>query len=297
MWVRVPPSAPSPCLGRGVFFEKSGIAGSRGIFMDNRPIGFFDSGLGGLTSAAFLKEILPEEHVIYFGDTARTPYGSKSPATIKKFSHQIAEYLVNRGVKMIVIACNTVTAMALSDLRESFPGTHIVGVIEPTARKVASDGMKKVGIIGTKVTVESGVYSDCLKRIDPYIETASLACPLLVPLIEEGVTDGEIIDRTLRYYMDDFVAGNGFDCLIMGCTHYPIISENINRLYPGLKLYNSSIEVINDVRDYLTSNDLLADGSEGEDKLYASDLSENFVSMAKRLFGDRETKFELFKFE
>ena len=195
--------------------------------MDNRPIGFFDSGLGGLTSVSALQSRLPKERVIYYGDTARTPYGSKSPETIRKFASQIVDYLVSKDVKMVVIACNTVTSLALDDLRKQHPELPIIGVIEPTVRKVVQSRCPNVGIIATKATIQSDVYARLLHNLDPSIRTSSLACPAFVPLIEEGIIDNEIMDLTIRYYMDDFVRENGFNHLILGCTHYPMIADNL----------------------------------------------------------------------
>lgn len=265
--------------------------------MDNRAIGFFDSGLGGLTSVPVLKRALPNEKVLYFGDTARTPYGSKSPETVCKFSAQIVDYLVSKNVKLIVIACNTVTAMALDMLRERHPDVPIVGVIDPTARRVATDNAPNVGIIGTKVTIESGVYAERIHELNPEISTYSLACPAFVPLIEEGIIDNEIMDLTIKYYMDDFVKDNRIDSLILGCTHYPLIAPNINRLYPELRLYNSSAEVIRDVVEILTERDILAEENDFPDRFYASDLSENFIRMTDTLFEGYDTKIKLKKLD
>ena len=265
--------------------------------MDNRAIGFFDSGLGGLTSVPVLKRALPNEKVLYFGDTARTPYGSKSPETVCKFSAQIVDYLVSKNVKLIVIACNTVTAMALDMLRERHPDVPIVGVIDPTARRVAADNAPNVGIIGTKVTIESGVYAERIHELNPEISTYSLACPAFVPLIEEGIIDNEIMDLTIKYYMDDFVKDNRIDSLILGCTHYPLIAPNINRLYPELRLYNSSAEVIRDVVEILTERDILAEENDFPDRFYASDLSENFIRMTDILFEGYDTKIKLKKLD
>lgn len=265
--------------------------------MDNRPIGFFDSGLGGLTSVQELHERLPNEKVIYFGDTARTPYGSKSPETIRQFAGQIVDYLVSKNVKMIIIACNTVTAMALDYLRELHPDVPIYGVIGPTVRKVASDGCTSVGIIATKATIASDVYSKKIHAINPDIRTFSLACPAIVPLIEEGFADTDIMEKTVAYYMDDFVRSNDFDNLILGCTHYPLVAGHIHRLYPKLKLYSSSAEVVNEMIDYLGRNGMLAGPNELLDRYYASDLSDNFIAMTDMLFKDRESKIKLVKFE
>lgn len=265
--------------------------------MDNRPIGFFDSGLGGLTSVQELHRLLPEEKVIYYGDTARTPYGSKSPETIRRFATQIIDYLVSKNPKMIIIACNTVTSWALDSLRERYPELPILGVIRPTVRKVVEDGCKKVGVIATKATIGSDVYGKSLKALDPDIEVHSLACPAIVPLVEEGFIDGEIMELTVRHYMDDFVRNNQFDDLILGCTHYPLIARHLNKLYPGIRLYNSSAEVIHEAKDILTANDMLASGSELTDRYYASDLSDNFISMTDLLFSGTDFKIKFVKLE
>ncbi len=265
--------------------------------MDNRPIGFFDSGLGGLTSVQELHELLPNEKVIYFGDTARTPYGSKSEETIKEFAGQIVDYLVSKDVKLIIIACNTVTAMALDYLRERYPNVPIYGVIGPVVRRIASDGCRKVGIIATKATISSDVYSRKLKELDPSIETFSLACPAIVPLVEEGFTDTHIMEEVVEFYMNDFVKENSFDNLVLGCTHYPLVAKHIKKLYPELRLYNSSAEVINELRDYLTENDMLAEPNDRQDRYYASDLSDNFIAMTDLLFKDRDSKIKLVRFE
>ena len=165
--------------------------------MDNRPIGVFDSGLGGLTSVQELHRQLPEERVIYLGDTARTPYGSKSPETIVKFAIQNVDYLIARNTKMIIIACNTVTATALDALRKRYPAVPIIGVIEPTVKKVVGDGRKRVGVIATKATIGSDVYGNMLSSMSPGIEVYSQACPAIVPLIEDGLTDTEIMKLTV----------------------------------------------------------------------------------------------------
>lgn len=263
--------------------------------MDNRPIGFFDSGLGGLTSIMSLKDIMPNERVIFYGDTARTPYGSKSPDTIRAFSKQIVEYLISKDVKLIVIACNTATSMALEMLQNEFKDVPIVGVIDPTVRKVVSDSPGSVGIIGTKATITSNIYRDTLRKYDPNIKARSLACPAFVPLIEEGIINNEIMDLTIKYYMDDFVRTGDFDSLILGCTHYPLISENISRIYPELKLYSSSLEVIRDVKQILTERDMLACENDLEDRYYASDLSENFLKMTDHLLKNRDKNIKLIK--
>lgn len=261
--------------------------------MDNRPIGFFDSGLGGLTSVYELHKRLPEEKVIYYGDTARTPYGSKSPETIRRFATQIVDYLVSKDTKMIIIACNTVTSWALDSLRERYPELPILGVIEPTVRRVVRDGCSKVGVIATKATINSDVYGRSLKAMDPNIQVHSLACPAIVPLIEEGFTESEIMELTVRHYMDGFVSSTGIQDLILGCTHYPLISGHIRKNYPGINLYSSSAEVIREAEEYLKKNDMLASGSVLQDRYYASDLSENFIAMTDLLFAGTDFRVKL----
>lgn len=263
--------------------------------MDNRPIGFFDSGLGGLTSVHELHKKLPDEKVLYFGDTARTPYGSKSPDTIREFATQIVDYLVEHDSKMIIIACNTATAMALDSLRERYSNIPILGVIEPTVKKVISDGCNKVGVIATKATIGSDVYGKSLKALKPDIEVTSIACPAIVPLVEEGIIDDDIMELTIRHYMDKWVGENDFDNLILGCTHYPLVSKIISSLYPNLKLYNSSAEVINEAEEILRKKDMLAGSNNYNDRYYASDVSDNFIAMTDLLCQDRDSKIKLVK--
>ena len=238
--------------------------------MDNRPIGVLDSGLGGLTSVQELHRQLPEEKVIYYGDTARTPYGSKSPETIVKFATQIVDYLVARNTKMIIIACNTITALALDSLRERYPAIPTIG---------------------------SDVYGRELRSMDPDIEVHNAACPAIVPLVEDGLTDTEIMELTVRHYMDDFVKEGGFSDLILGCTHYPLVSKHIKKLYPDLHMYSSSAEVVREAAEILKEKDMLASGSEFTDRYYASDMSDNFIAMTDMLFADTDFKIHLLKLE
>ena len=253
--------------------------------MDNRPIGFFDSGLGGLTSIPNLFANLPNERVIYFGDTARTPYGSKAVSTIKQYSMQIADFLVSKDVKMIVIACNTISATCLDELRERFPQIPILGIISPAARAVAANCTEEnnVGIIATKVTIASGAYKDRIEDFNESLNVHQLATPAFVPLIEEGIIENEIMDLTIRYYMDDFIKDNKIDTLVLGCTHYPIIRKNIMRMYPGLRIVNPSYEIVDKIEEVLREKDMLAVNNDRENIFYASDLSENFTNMIQKV--------------
>lgn len=267
--------------------------------MDNRPIGFFDSGLGGLTSIAPLRRALPEERIIYYGDTARTPYGSKSPETIRTFSRQISDFLVQQNVKMIVIACNTVSATCLSDLRKRHPDIPVLGIISPAAECIAKTCTEenRIGVIGTKVTIRSGTYESSIKNLNPDLRIHSTPCPAFVPLIEEGIIRHEIMDLTIRYYMDHFVSYNRLDTLVLGCTHYPLILENLENLYPQLRIINPSEEIVGRICNVLTKRGLLAKGSDAENTFYASDLSENFVNMINRIFANAEFRVAFKNFD
>ncbi len=256
--------------------------------MDNRKIGFFDSGLGGLTCIPPLMSALPDERIIYFGDTARTPYGSKAVSTIKTFAFEIADFLVRSDVKMIVIACNTVSATCLADLRERYPEIPVLGVITPAAEAVAERcAGRNVGIIGTKVTIRSGAYRKEIESRNGNVRIFETPCPAFVPLIEEGIIDSEIMDLTIRHYMDGFVADNALDTIVLGCTHYPMIRANLARIYPELNVINPSEEITGAIVSELSSRGMLA-GAENasvSNEFYASDLSENFVNMIDNIFG------------
>ena len=254
--------------------------------MDNRPIGFFDSGLGGLTCISQLMKTLPDERIIYFGDTARTPYGSKAPSTIRTFSMQIADFLVQRDVKMIVIACNTVSSTCLDELSERYPNIPVVGIIKPAAETVAEICTEKnnIAIIGTKVTIRSQAYEKLIHGLRPELTIHSVSCPTLVPLIEEGIIENQIMDLSIRHYLDQFISYHRIDTLVLGCTHYPLIRPNIEKLYPGLSIINPSKEIVRSIKKELADRDLLANGSTFDNTFYASDLSENFINMINRIF-------------
>lgn len=258
--------------------------------MDNRPIGFFDSGIGGLTCIPSLQKELPNERVVYYGDTARTPYGSKTIDTIRRFSYQISDYLVSHDVKMIVIACNTISATCLDALRRRHPQIPIIGVVEPMANRISEEETAgiEVGVIGTKVTVASGVYANIITSKNKDVKLFSKACPAFVPLIEEGIIDNEIMDLTIKYYLDDFIRNNSIKKLVLGCTHFPFLKQNFNRIYPDLKLLNPSSEVINEVKRILEDNDMLAEPNNQEHLCFASDLSENLHRIIDNVFGGKQ---------
>lgn len=267
--------------------------------MDNRPIGFFDSGLGGLTCIEPMMKSLPNERVIYFGDTARTPYGSKAVSTIKTFTKQIADFLVSQDVKMLVIACNTITSTCLDDLRAWYPDIPIIGIIEPAAEKIGRVCTEEnnIGLIATKVTVSTGAYEKAIKSIDEAFNVSSVACPAFVPLIEEGMVGTDIMDLTIQYYMEDFILENRIDTMILGCTHYPLIRSNIERLFPYVRIVNPSEEIISSIRKTLAAKDMFAEDQTAEHVFYASDLSENFLKMIDTIFEGSSVSVKFKNFE
>jgi len=258
--------------------------------MDNRPIGFFDSGLGGLTCIPYLMKKLPKERIIYFGDTARTPYGSKAESTIRSFSMEIADFLVKNDVKMIVIACNTVSATCVDMLRKRFPQIPVVGIIDPASKYIAENCTQdnRIGIIGTKVTIASKAYEISIDSYQKGLNIYEAACPAFVPLIEEGIIENDIMDLTIKYYMDDFVCQNSLDTVILGCTHYPLIKKNLERIYPDLNIINPSSIIVGTIERILAERDMLSCEPEFENVFYASDLSENFINMIQHIFRDDE---------
>ena len=212
---------------------------------------------------------------------------------------EIAGFLVKSDVKMIVIACNTVSATCVYDLQQRFPQTPIIGIIEPTARYVGTyRGVKdKVGVIGTKVTITSHAYKSMIHMYNEKLDIVETPCPAFVPLIEEGIIDNEIMDLTIKYYMDSFVHDNELDAIVLGCTHYPLIKKNIERLYPHLDIINPSDIVVGRIREVLDDRDGFASGSDFTNVFYASDLSENFINMIDNIFKEEETKVKFLNFD
>ncbi len=264
--------------------------------MDNRRIGFFDSGIGGLTSIPYLMKEYPDERVIFFGDTARTPYGSKSDRVIRRFTLEIGDFMIKSGVKMMVAACNTISATSLGVLREKYPDVPVTGVIEPACDFAASccGSDDHVGVLATRATVSSGAYPDAIRMRRPDMSHIyQTACPAFVPLIEEGIIDNNIMYDTIRYYLDDFMMENRIDTLVLGCTHYHLIRRLIEEIYPGVRIISSSEEVVKKIGSILSSNDMLAAGSSEENVFYASDLSDNFINMISMLLGSKQEELNI----
>ena len=252
---------------------------------DTRPIGVFDSGLGGLSCIKTICKLLPNENVVYFGDTARTPYGDKARDTIMRFAIQIVDFLAHQDVKMILIACNTVSALCTEILREKFPSIPIVSIIEPTVEHIAERRLKNVGIISTQATIKSGVYERQLQAHG--IDSCSKACPVFVPLIENGFWEGKVIETVAHYYLDDFIESNSVENLVLGCTHYPFIQETIGELYPAVNFVNPSKIVVEEVIRVLKENDLCApQDTAAVRRFFASDLSDGFLNMIRKVTQD-----------
>ena len=251
--------------------------------MDARPIGVFDSGLGGLTAVHSLWKILPEENLIYFGDTARVPYGGRSKETILKYARQDVRFLRSFDLKAILIACGTVTTTSLDTLQAE-NDLLIVGVVEPTCRRaLLVTKTKKVGMIATLASVRSGAYEATLRRLDPTVEVICKPCPLFVPLVENGrFRRGDIVIETVaREYLEP-LKDTGIDTLILGCTHYPLLTDIIGDIMgPGVTLVSAGEESAFELKRMLKADGLRADESrQGESEFYVSDRAEDFENIA-----------------
>ncbi|MEE8574220.1 MAG: glutamate racemase [Thermodesulfobacteriota bacterium] len=257
--------------------------------MKNKPIGIFDSGIGGLTVHREIAEILPGEDLLYLGDSARVPYGTKSRDIVTRFSVNVAEFLLSREVKMIVVACNTATAYALDELRSQFD-VPIIGVIEPGARAaVSATESGRVGVIGTEGTMRSGAYFDAIKSIDQKVSVYLKACPLFVPLAEEGFLSNELPRLAATEYLE-CMKQEGVDTLVLGCTHYPLLKGVIqDELGDGVTLIDSAVATAEAVNEVLTAEKLLRRPRKRGAKhtFCVTDSPERFIKVGEK-FLDRE---------
>ena len=252
---------------------------------NNRPIGIFDSGVGGLTVAHAIKQILPAENIVYFGDTAHLPYGDKSAEAIKSYSKKITEFLLEHNSKVVLIACNTASASAFEYLKKEFEDkTILLDVIDPVVDYLKNKNINKIGVIGTKRTISSGAYEEKLNKAMPATTVVSLATPLLAPMIEEGFIFDDISNAILRSYLSN-ESLSGIEAMILGCTHYPIIKNQIS------KIFNFNIEVVDSakivsivLRDILEKNNLINDSGIGNDKFFVSDYTTYFEKIARMFF-------------
>jgi glutamate racemase len=262
--------------------------------MSNAPVGIFDSGLGGLTVARSIYQRLPGESTIYFGDTARVPYGPKSPETVRRYSLEILRWLLDQGVKAVVVACNTSTAHALGALRAASP-VPVIGVIEPGARAATagSDG-GAIGVIGTAGTIASNAYAEAIHRIRPDARVEQRACPLFVPLVEEGWFDHPAAELVAREYLAPLRQA-GVTTLVLGCTHYPLLRLLLERVMgPDVRLIDSGEATAAALAEALRAGGLAADpGNAATHRFAVSDDVARFRQVGSRFIGDRLGAAEL----
>ena len=250
------------------------------------PIGVFDSGIGGLTVVHELMRQLPNESIIYFGDTARVPYGPKSPDTVRRYSREITGWLGEQGVKAIVVACNTATAHALVALREELE-VPVVGVIDPGARAaVRASDSGSIGVIGTMGTINSGAYERAIRSLAPDATITTRACPLFVPLVEEGWLDRDATKLVAEEYLSPMAQAN-VDALVLGCTHYPLLKPLIaDVLGKEVRLIDSAEETAAETKRVLTEKELLAPKrNDATYRFIASDAAEQFLRLGQRFLG------------
>ncbi len=261
-----------------------------------KAIGIFDSGIGGLT---VLKEIvakLPHENIIYLGDTARVPYGIRSPETVTRYSFENTDFLLAQEIKMLVIACNTASAISLEAVKKEFP-LPVIGVLEPGARAAAAaTRTRTVGVIGTEATIGSGAYEKAIKRIRPDVTVHSLACPLFVSLAEEGWTDNDVAALVAEKYLAS-LRGAGIDTLVLGCTHYPLLKSVIGKAVgPGITLIDSATETAKEVAGVLEKLKWKGNGqAQGLRKFYVTDSPSRFEKIGKLFLGDASLRAEQVK--
>lgn len=264
--------------------------------MKQNPIGIFDSGIGGLTVLREITRLLPAEGTIYLGDTARVPYGSKSRETVLRYSREVAAFLAKHNIKMLVAACNTASAYAVNRLKEELD-IPVIGVIEPGARAaVEATRSGKIGVIGTAGTVRSGAYVEAIKKLNPGAHVYAKACPLFVPLVEEGWADDDITSAIAERYLNEMMK-SGIDTLVLGCTHYPLLKKTIASVVgPEVTLIDSAASTAAEVKRVLTEKSLLNAGSGGDSaghRFFVTDSPESFTAVGRRFFGEGLNEAEL----
>lgn len=255
-----------------------------------KPIGVFDSGVGGLTVVAALRQQLPGESILYLGDTARLPYGTKSRSTVQRYTRRNVGFLIEREVKAVVVACNTASALALDDLEVPVP---CWGVVEPGADKAASISNGSVGVVATESTIQSAAYEQALRRLRPDLQIHSQACPLLVPLVEEGWHEDPITENIARRYLEPLL-GRGIDTLLLGCTHYPLLEPVLQRVVGDqVCQVDSAHAVAERVAAGLKEHHLFESTATPEHHFCVTDNSERFSRIAAMVLRDGEVSLEL----
>jgi glutamate racemase len=277
------------------------IRNSQSEIRNSQPIGIFDSGVGGLTVYRALHEHLPNERFVYLGDTARVPYGTKSLATVERYAVENAQFLAARGIKLLVVACNTASALALPAIRQAL-SVDVVGVIGPGARAaVAARKGKRIGVIATESTVQSGAYTKAIEKVDPDAIVIERACPLFVPLAEEGWANEEVARMVAETYLKDLRAS--IDTLVLGCTHYPILKKVIQDCVgEQVELIDSGEATAREVKALLEEKGLahppLQTGAlerhlcDDLDHFYVTDAAERFARVAERFLGSKPARLE-----
>jgi glutamate racemase len=256
--------------------------------LDNRPIGIFDSGLGGLTVLREIIKEAPNENIIFFGDTARFPYGPRDLKEVRMFALNIADFLYRQNVKLLVVACNTATASALGDIQAKFD-IPVTGVIEAGAKTASAATLsKRVGVIATKGTVDSKAYDNAIKKIDKNIRLYSNAAPALVEYVEEGILEGEMLENTICGYLKPLFKED-IDVLILGCTHFPLIEGSIKNCCDGsVKVISSAIETSKEVKSILEKNNIENDGELKPKRIfYETGNTSKFFNVGKMFLGEK----------
>lgn len=252
--------------------------------MDTRAIGMFDSGVGGMTVYKEVKKAFPKQKIVYLGDTARFPYGSKSKETIIEITRKGIEFLIQKNVKLIIIACGTATSQALEEVKNSYP-IPIIGIIEPTVQYIKESHLRKIGVIATHGTIRSNAWEQELKKKIENIEVQNKACPLLAPMAEEGFIDNEIAKLTIHEYLKDL---KNIDGLILGCTHYPLFKPLIAKeLGSHIEIINTGEKIVRKVKSIL-KEDTSSVKENVEDEIYLTDTECNFIEVVKKLLGKSE---------
>lgn len=264
--------------------------------LHKRPIGVFDSGIGGLTVARALFELLPNENIIYLGDSARLPYGSKSKETVILYSIECLKFLLSKKVKMVVVACNTASSVAVPFLQK-ITKIPVIGVLVPGSEAaVRATKNNNIGVIGTRGTINSGSYGKCIRRLNKNIKVHSESCSLFVQLAEDGWTDNKIAELTAWEYLRGF-KNKGIDTMILGCTHYPILKKTIGKVMGSkIKLIDSGEETAKEVKFILAKRNFLnTKKKKGEHKFFVTDFPNNFHQIAERFLGKKINNVKLVK--
>ncbi|MGE0827442.1 MAG: glutamate racemase [Candidatus Binatia bacterium] len=250
-------------------------------------IGIFDSGIGGLTVLQQIAQLLPCEKLVYLGDTARSPYGTKSPDVVRSYSCENSDFLLERGLKMLVVACNTASAVALDVLRSRYQ-IPVIGVIQPgTVTAIRRSMNRRIGVIGTEATIGSGAYTQALRILDPAVEVYTRACPMFVPLVEEGWVDNEVARAAVARYLSS-LRHSGIDTLILGCTHYPLLKKCIAEfLGPQVCLVDSAEETAKVVKQTLLANSIARRRGKGSASFFVTDIPDRFVKVGARFLGEQ----------